>query len=171
VNSALVLLDLALLPDVVVVLALLTVDPITVSGFIPVTVTIVIMLMLILMLDFPAFKLSEDLLDLSASLVPSILRALVPKLLSASSMNVVVPEAAVNLSLTLVVSLLSALRRVMFPFLVMLVSLTALIPLNTAALLVRRSALEDAWVEELATMVLAFATRDPRVRTVLKELN
>jgi len=62
---------------------------------------------------------------------------------------------------------LSATRKVMSAFLVMLVPLAAPTLLNTVALLVRRSALEVAWVEVLAMMVFAFAIKVTRVRIVL----
>jgi len=61
---------------------------------------------------------------------------------------------------------LFAARRVTSAFLVMLVLLTAPIPLNTAALLVRRSALVVAWEEVPAITVSALATRVTRVRIV-----
>jgi len=170
-NSAPALLELALSLVVVVVPALLILDLTTASGFTPVIATIATMLMLTLMLDFPPFKASEEPLKLSASVVPSTPRVLDLKPLSASSTLAVAQEAALNLPLMLELSQLFAVLREMSPFLVMLVSLTALIQLHTAILLVRRSALVDAWVEVLALMVFALATRAPRVKIVPLMLN
>jgi len=171
VSSAPVLLELVLSPDVVVVHALLILDLTTVSGSIPVIVMIATMLMLTLMLDFPPSKASEDLLNLSASLVPLTPRAPDLKPVSASSTLAVAQEAALSLALLLVASQLPAMLRVMSQFLVTLVSLTAPIQLNTVPLLVRRSVLVDAWAEVLAIPEFALATRAFPVRTVPLLLN
>jgi len=53
----------------------------------------------------------------------------------------------------------------------MVVLLLAPIPLNTAAPLVRRSALEVAWVEEPVTMVFVSAITDSRVKIVPLPVN
>jgi len=150
-----------------VVHAPLILDLITVNGFTLARATIVTIPMLIAMLDSPVSKPSVDLLVLSASLVPSTARALAPKPLSASSMIVVEAVAVLSSLLALVVSLLSALRRVMSVSAVMVVLFTALTQLNTAALSVRRSVLVVAWEEELAKMVSANAAKDTRAKIAL----
>jgi len=154
-----------------VVHAPLILVPTTASGSIPTITTIVIIPMLIVMLDFPISNLSEDLPVLSASLVLSTPRRLDLKLLSASSTLAVVLAAALSLPLTLAASPFFVVRRVMSVLADMLVSLTAPIPLNTVALLVRRSALVVVWVEVLARAVSALVTRDTRVRIVPSTLN
>jgi len=68
-----------------VVDAPLIADLITASGFILTITTIVTMIMLILTLDFPISKVSVEMLNLSVSLVLSVLPAVLPKLLTASS--------------------------------------------------------------------------------------
>jgi len=154
-----------------VVHAPLIVVPTTASGSIPTITTIVIIPMLIVMLDFPISNLSEDPPVLSASLVLSTPRRLDLKLLSASSTLAVVLAAALSLPLTLAASPFFVVRRVMSVLADMLVLLTAPIPLSTAALLVKRSALVVVWVEVLAEAVFVLATRDTRVRIVQSTLN
>ena len=66
---------------------------------------------------------------------------------------------------------MNAPGKVKFPSVVTRVSSTALILLSTAPLLEEKSALVDAWVEELASMVCASVTPVSRVRTVLFVLN
>jgi len=171
-SSAPILLEAVSKPDKVVVHAPLTVDLTTASGSTLAEATTVITKMLTHMPDFLVSKTSEDLLVLSVSLVPSTPRALDLKPLSASSILAVDLAAVLSLpSISLMVSLLSVARRVLLPLPVTLVPLTALIPLNTVPLLVRRSVLVVVWVEVLAIMVFALATRASRVRTVLSELN
>jgi len=171
-SSAPILLEAVSKPDKVVVHAPLIVDLTTASGSILAEATTVITKMLTHMPDFLVSKTSEDLLVLSVSLVPSTPRALDLKPLSASSILAVDLAAVLSLpSTSLMVSLLSVARRVLLPLPVTLVPLTALIPLNTAALLVRRSVLVVVWVEVLAIMVSALVTRASRVKTVLSELN
>jgi len=165
-NSALVLLDLALLLVVVVVAALLILDLITASGFTLVIAMIATTLMPIHMLDFPPSNPSVDLPTLDASPVPLTARVLVPKPLSASSTLAVVPEATLSLLLILMVRPLLVPRRVRSQSLVTLVPLTALTQLSSAALLVRTTALEDVWVEVNAATDLVSAIRVSRVRTV-----
>jgi len=94
-NSALVLLEVALRPEEVVVLALLILDLITVSGFILPRAMTAVILMVTLMLDFLVFKLTEEELVPSASKVPSTLEVPVLRPLSASS------TLAVDLALVL----------------------------------------------------------------------
>jgi len=171
-SSAPILLEAVSKPDKVVVHAPLTVDLTTASGSTLAEATTVITKMLTHMPDFLVSKTSEDLLVLSVSLVPSTPRALDLKPLSASSILAVDLAAVLSLpSTSLMVSLLSVARRVLLALPVTLVPLTALIPLNTAALLVRRSVLVVVWVEVTAIMVSALVTRVSRVRTVLSELN
>jgi len=170
-SSAPVLLEVVLTPVVVVVTVLLILDLTTVSGSTPVIVTIVITTMVILTLDFPLSKVSEDLLNLSASLVPLTPRALDPKPVSASSTLAVDQAAVLSLPLTSVVSPLPVTPRVMSQSLDTVVSLTAPTQLNTAALSVRESAPVDVWVEVLATVVSVFVTRVLRVRIVPSSLN
>jgi len=145
--------------------------PTTVSGFTPATAMIATMKMPTHMLDFPLSKASEEALVPSVSLVPSTLRALDLKLLSASSIPAAVPAVALNLPLTSTVSPLSVKLRVSNLLLVMLVPLIAPTPTNTVALLVERSALVVAWVEVLASTVSALATMVTRVRIVLLRPN
>jgi len=171
-SSAPILLEAVSKPDKVVVHAPLTVDLTTASGSTLAEATTVITKMLTHMPDFLVSKTSEDLLVLSVSLVPSTPRALDLKPLSASSILAVDLAAVLSLpSTSLMVSLLSVARRVLLALPVTLVPLTALIPLNTAALLVRRSVLVVVWVEVTAIMVSALVTRVSRGRTVLSELN
>jgi len=66
---------------------------------------------------------------------------------------------------------LSVARRVTSASVVMLVLSAAPTLLNTAALLVRRSALVDVWVEVVATVESVLVTRVTRVRTVALRLN
>jgi hypothetical protein len=171
VNSALVLLEAVSKPDKVVVHAPLIVDLTTASGSTLAETMTVTMKMLTHMPDFLLFKVLVDLLVLSVSLVPLTPRALDLKPLSASSTLAVDLAPALNLPLTSMVRLLSAVRRVMLAFLVMLVALTAPIPLSTAVPSERRSVLVVVWAEVLAITVFALATRASRVRTVLSELN
>jgi len=117
-------------------------------------------------LDFPVSKVSVELLVPSASLVPLTPRALDLKPLSASSTLAVDLVAALSLPSVSAASLLSAARRVMSVFLVMLVSLTVPIPLNTAVPSESSPALVVAWVEVLATMVSVLARVASRVKTV-----
>jgi len=145
--------------------------PTTVNGSTPATAMIATMKMPTHMLDFPLSKASEEALVPSVSLVPSTLRALDLKLLSASSIPAAVPVVALNLPLTTTVSPLSVKLRVSNLLLVMLVLLIAPTPTNTVALLVERSALVVAWVEVLASTVSALATMVTRVRIVLLRLN
>jgi len=100
VSSALALLDLVSLLDVVVVVVLLTAVPITASGSTLVTLMIAIMKMLSHTLDSPPSKTSEDLPKPSASLVPSTPRAPDLKPVSASSTLAVDLVAALNLPST-----------------------------------------------------------------------
>jgi len=154
-----------------VVHAPLTVDLTTASGSTLAETTTVTTKMLTHMPDFLLFKASEDQLVPSVSLVPSTPRALDLKLLSASSILAVDLALALNLLLISMVRLLPAARRVISVFLVMLVASTAPTPLSTAIPSERRSALVVVWVEVLAIMVFALATRVSRVRTALSELN
>jgi len=170
-SSAPVLLEVVLTLVVVVVTVLLILDLTTVSGSTPVIVTIVITTMVTLTLDFPLSKVSEDLLNLSASLVPLTPRALDLKPVSASSTLAVDQAAVLSLPLTSVVSPLPVTPRVTSQSLDTVVSLTAPTQLNTAALLVKRSALVVVWVEVLAEAVFVLATRDTRVRIVQSTLN
>jgi len=165
-SSAPVLLEVVLTPVVVVVTVLLILDLTTVSGSTPVIVTIVITTMVTLTPDFPLSKVSEDLLNLSASLVPLTPRALDLKPVSASSTLAVDQAAVLSLPLMSVVSPLPVTPRVTSQSLDTVVSLTAPTQLNTAALSVRESAPVDAWVEVLATVVSVFVTRVLRVRIV-----
>jgi len=165
-SSAPVLLEVVLTLVVVVVTVLLILDLTTVSGSTPVIVTIVITTMVTLTPDFPLSKVSEDLLNLSASLVPLTPRALDLKPVSASSTLAVDQAAVLSLPLMSVVSPLPVTPRVTSQSLDTVVSLTAPTQLNTAALSVRESAPVDAWVEVLATVVSVFVTRVLRVRIV-----
>jgi len=169
-NSAPVLPELVLIPEEVVVLAPLTADLTTASGSTLTTTMIVTILMLITTLDFPVSKPSEDLLVPSVSLVPSTPRRLVLLPLSASSTLAVDLAAALSLPSMLVASLLFAPRRVMSVSADMVVSLTAPIPLNTAAPSVRRSAPVVAWVEVPARVVSAPVTRVTRVSSTVLTL-
>jgi len=166
VNSAPVLLELVLKLVVVVVVVLLILDLTTASGSTPVTVTTVTTQTVTLMLDSPVSKASEDLLNLSVSLVPLTPRVPDPKPVSASSTLAAVQAAMLSLPLMLVVSLLLVTPRVMSQSLATVVSLTVPTQSNTAVLSARRSAPVDVWVEVLAVMVCALVTRVTRVRTV-----
>jgi len=170
-SSAPVLLEVVLTPVVVVVTVLLILDLTTVSGSTPVIVTIVITTMVTLTLDFPLSKVSEDLPNLSALLVPLTPRALDLKPVSASSTLAVDQAAVLSLPLMSVVSPLPVTPRVTSQSLDTVVSLTAPTQLNTAALSVRESAPVDVWVEVLATVVSVFVTRVLRVRIVPLSLN
>jgi len=167
INGALALLELVLILVWVVVAALLTLDPMAVSGSIPMLIGTVIILMLTLMLDFPLSKPLEEEVVASASKVLSTPRLLDLKVLSALSTLAVVQEPQLFLPLILVVSLLSALSKDLYLYLVMLALSTALIQLHTALLLDKRSALEGAWVKVPALMVSVFATKAIAVKTVL----
>jgi len=165
-SSAQVLLEPVLRLEEVAVLAPLILVLTIASGSILSKTMTAIILMLILMLDFPVSKALEDLLDLSASKVPSTLRAPDLKLLSASSTLAVEAAAVLSLPLMLVVSQFSAARRVMSALVDMLVLSIAPTLLNIAALLVKRPVPVVAWVEVLAVMVSVLATRVTRVRIV-----
>jgi len=143
----------------------------TASGSTPITTMIARTPMLTTMPDSPVSNHSEEMLVPSVSLVPSTPRVLDLKPLSASSTLAAVLAAALSLPSTLAASLFNAPRRVMSALAVMLVSLTALIPLSTAALLVRRNALVVATVEEPARAVFVSVTRAIRVRIVPFPLN
>jgi len=95
-SSALVLLESVFKLVEVVVPALLTLVLTIASGFIPARVMIVTMKMPTPMLDFPAFKLSEETLIPSASKVPSTPRVPDLPLLSASSTLAVEAVAALS---------------------------------------------------------------------------
>jgi len=165
-TSAPVLPELALELEEVVVHVLLMLDLTTASLSILSKTMIVTIPQPLLMLDFPVSKASEDLLVLSASLVLLTPRLLAPKPLTASSQHAVDLEAVLNLPSALEASQLSAARRVMSAFPVMLVLSTVPTLLNTALLLELRPVLVVAWVEVLAKMVSVFAPRAP-VRIVL----
>jgi len=95
-SSALVLLESVFKLVEVVVPALLTLVLTIASGFIPARVMIVTMKMLTPMLDFPVFKLSEEMLIPSASKVPSTPRR--PDLPPLSASSTLAVEAVAALS-------------------------------------------------------------------------
>jgi hypothetical protein len=107
-NGAPVPLDLALTLVVVVVLALLIPDLMVASSSILPSATIAKIPMLIVMLDSPLFNPLVELLAPSASKVLSVLQAVPPKVLTASSIPAVVLEPVLNLPLS------SAAARLLF---------------------------------------------------------
>jgi len=165
-SSAQVLLEPVLRPEEVAVHAPLILVLTIASGSILSKTMTAIILLLILMLDFPVSKALADLLELSASKVPSTIRMQDLKLLSASSTLAVEAAAVLSLPSMLVVSLLPVPRRVMSALVDMLVLSIAPTQLNIAALLVKRPVPVVAWVEVLAVMVSVLATRVTRVRIV-----
>jgi len=166
-SGALVLLDPVLTLVWVVVAALLMKDLTAVIGFTPMLIGAVTILLLNLMLDFPVFKPTEEVPVPSVSKVPSTLRLLDLKALSASSSLAVARELPRFLLLMLAASQLNVLRKDPSLYLVMLVLLTALIQLLTALLPDPESAPEDVWVEVAVWMVFANAILATVVKTVL----
>jgi len=170
-SSALALPEVALTLVEVVVPVEMTLDPMAASLFTLMMAMIATTPMLRTMLDFPVYKLSEEELVASASLVPSLpLARLALKLLSASLIPVMALVLLLPSMSRLVVRLSLVRRLVMSALVVTLVPSAVLILLITARLLVRRFALVDVWVEELVLVESVSVTMASRAQTVLLKL-